>query len=338
MILRSALLASTATLALGSVVVLAAPGTAAPCTTIAHTSTAGILTTTDGETGGPPSAATATLRTTGVQVALPDSTSKAQWLLAAPSGTLLSDVRDARIRMRQDVPGSVVLPSYQLVIDPDPADTTAGAPHFSTLVWEPYKNGYGYESGFRSYDVDEPAALWWSTRTLPLVPGAVQGAQAPFTLATYKAAYPRARVLAYGWNAGKGSAGVKATIAAWKFETGAVCTSHTWAKPVVTQPPSATPSLTPSATGTPSATASATSSATATATGTPSATASATSSVSASPSATRSPSPGIAGFATPEQDDGLPVTGASLSFVIAGAAGLLVAGGALLWWTRRRTR
>jgi len=48
--------------------------------------------------------------------------------------------------------------------------------------------------------------------------------------------------------------------------------------------------------------------------------------------------PDIAGFETPDQDDGLPVTGASLSFVIAGAAGLLVAGGALLWWTRRRTR
>jgi len=128
---------------------------------------------------------------------------------------------------------------------------------------------------------------------------------------------------------------VKTTVTAVSFQGKA----YTFSCTPPTQSPSATPSAT--ATGTPSASSATTSpgsSSTPTGSATPSATRSATATPTATRSATRSALPDIAGFETPEQDDGLPVTGASLSFIIAGAAGLLVAGGALLWWTRRRTR
>lgn len=258
---------------------------AVTCVTVSHTSTADILTTSNGEvvTGAnPASNATATLAADGVTADLPDALSKVQWLVPAPAGTKLADLTDLSFRVRNDnVPASLYGgASYQLVIDPQPNATatttspspttttiqvpvpgstatppaTTGSPsptttavqvptiptpvHFTTLVWQPYKNGYGASSAFRTFTLnpDGPEA-WWSTKTLPAIPGAVAGAQAPFSLKTYLAAYPDAVVTAYGWNSGKGSAGLRDTVAALRFATMASCAIHTWA---TTPPPAYT--------------------------------------------------------------------------------------------------
>jgi hypothetical protein len=235
--MRTSLAVLTAGLIAPLALVLPGTAAAATCTTTAHTTTAGILTTVDGEVAGPPSAGKATLEADGVVTALPDATSKVQWLVAPAAGTKLADVADLRIRMRNEIPGNSYTASVQLQIDPDPTDVTAGAPHFTTLVWEAYKNGYGAISGFRTYDVDEPSSDWWSTKALPFVPSTVPaGAQVTNPFSAYLTAYPKATVLAYGWNIGKGSAGLKTTVAELKFATTAGCVRHTWAKPT-TPPP-----------------------------------------------------------------------------------------------------
>lgn len=308
-----------------------APATAvaATCTTVTHTGTAGILTTVNGEPGGPPSAATAVITPAGVVASLPDATSKVLWLEPPAAGTRLVDVADLSYRVQQLVPGSVVLPAFQLQIDPDPADTTAGAPHFTTLVYEPYLDGYGnIGSAFKTFDVDEPNRKWWSTKVLPLAPGTMTF-QNPLPFAEFTHAYPRAVVLAYGWNFGKGSPQQKARVSRLLFATKTGCVSHRWSKPVPTRP---TQSPTPSASQTsPSPTASSG--------GSPSASASTstpipTSSVSAS---SASPTPTRTTGVVPAGDEGsLPTTGAGLTGML--AAGLLMVGvgGFAVWRARRR--
>lgn len=310
---------------------LSTPGTATAvtCTTTAHTTTAGILATVNGEPGGPPSAGTAVLTTAGVTASLPDATSKVQWLVAPPTATLLVDISNLTYRMQQLVPGSAVLPSYQLAIDPDPADTTAGAPHFATLVYEPGNNAYGYiGTGWKTFDVDEPTQKWWSTRVLPLLP-ATAIAQNPLPYPEFTHAYPRATVLAYGWNSGKGSAQQRARISQLTFATTKGCVTHRWAKPTTTASPSSSPSQTSSPTPSVSQTSG---SATASATTSPSA-----SSSTSNPAAPTSTASTDSPVPAPADDEGnLPTTGAGLTGML--AAGLLMVGigGFAVWRARRR--
>jgi hypothetical protein len=133
--------------------------------------------------------------------------------------------------MRNDVTGPNTA-SYQLVIDPNPNDSSTGVVHYTTLVWEAANNGYGAISGFRTYTLD-PAGpeVWWSTRVLPAVAGTGTPSHTAFRLGTYLSAYPDAKVLAYGWDLGKGSPGLKTTVSALRFSTTAVCTIHVWTTP-----------------------------------------------------------------------------------------------------------
>lgn len=222
---------------------------ATTCTTVTHTTTAGILTTSDGEAvtaTNPVSNGTATITVDGVVAAVPDALAKVQWLVAPSAPTKLADVNGLRLAMRNEVTGQFTA-SYQLVVNPEPNSTAVGAVHFTTLVWEAYKNGYGTVSGMKTYTLDPSGPEgWWSTKTLPAIPGAVAGDQKPFTLKTYVAAYPDATVTAYGWNIGKGSAGLKTTVGAIRFATTAGCVISRWALPVV-----ASPSPSPSASTTP---------------------------------------------------------------------------------------
>lgn len=229
------------------------PSRAATCTTVGHTTTAGILTTSDGETPIPlpvvapavdnRSNATATLTADGVTAHVPDALAKVLWLTTLATPVKLADVDGLRLAMRNDVTGPNTA-SYQLAIDPSPNDSSAGVVHFTTLVWEASHNGYGTISGFKTYTMD-PAGPegWWSTKVLLAVPGSGVG-QATFTLKTYLAAYPDAVVKQYGWDLGKGSPGLKTTVSGLRFSTTAACTIHTWALPVVASP-TPTPTVTP---------------------------------------------------------------------------------------------
>ncbi len=306
---------------LGATFALGAPAHAATCVTTTHTTTTGILTTQDGEPGGPASNATVTLRATGVDVALPDALSKAQFLVPAPSNTALADVTDLRLRMRQVVPGSVVLPSYQLVIDPEP--TVPAGVHFATLVFEPYLNGYAASTATRTFDADEPFVKWWSTRALPALPAA--DGRTALAFSAFVTAYPGARVLAYGWNSGKGNAGQRAVVTSVAFETDAMCSVHAWVRPVTPSSPSASVSVSPSASNSPTASPSA--------------------SVSRTPSRSPTASPSTSAAAVlpdvqaPSDPDALPVTGSSLVPRVAGLGVVaLVAGFGVVWFARRRTR
>jgi len=363
--MRRTLALSAATAAALSTLVYAPSATAVTCTTLTHTDTAGVLTTTNGEPGGPSSGATLRLRQGGLEVALPDATSKALWLTPSP-GLALSAVREVALRTRQHVPASVSMPSVQIQIDPDPTDLSVGAPHFTTLVYEPYQNGH-------AIPLDEPrtwsnldgATKWWSTRTLPALP-ATSTPQGLVSWQSVLDAYPRATVLAWGWNVGKGAPGTRASLVYVQLGTAAGCARHVWAAPAVSPTPSA--SVTPSSSVTPSASVSATPSVSVSPSR--SATPSASPSRSATPSASVSPrfascveayaagyenigrtSPwyrpefdsdddGIAceasDLTTPSASDGLPVTGSSV-LGFAGAGVLLVCAGlAAVWRARRR--
>ncbi len=352
--MRRTLALSAATAAALSTLVYAPSAAAATCTTLTHTDTAGVLTTTNGEPGGPSSGATLALRRGGLEVALPDTTSKALWLTASP-GLTLAAVRDVVLRTRQHVPASVSLPSVQIQIDPDPTDLSAGAPHFTTLVYEPYQNGHTIVlDTVQTWGNLDGATKWWSTRALPALP-ATSTAQGLVSWSSVLAAYPRASVLAWGWNVGKGAPGTRASLVSVQLGTAAGCTRHVWAAPAVTPTPSASVSATPSAS----------------VSAIPSATPSRTPSASTSPRFASCTEAYAAGYENigrtspwyrPELDsdaDGiaceandlvtpsaggearggsLPVTGASV-LGFAGAGVLLVCAGlAAVWHARRRTR
>jgi LPXTG-motif cell wall-anchored protein len=118
-------------------------------------------------------------------------------------------------------------------------------------------------------------------------------------------------VVGFGWGQGTYNAGTVARINHVKFAGKGVCQVHDWKKGAE---PSPSQSVSPSPSVTPSTTASA----------------------SASPSTTEtSAAPGgVAGGDEPS----LPVTGASTSVLISGAAALLAIGGVLLLVTRMRRR
>lgn len=330
-----------ASLAVG-VVALAVPTasqaalpTATPaCTYSNHTNTTGILTTSDGEVGGPPSNAQLTLRPNAVEGALPDALSKILWLKpvsAGPPPVLLSDLANLSLRTKQLVPSSVSMPSYQIQVNPDPADLLTGPdhPHFTTLVFEPYQSGFpiSYNTA-QTWSNLNGSTKWWSTRNLPLLPAG--GTQAsPTAWSAIVAAYPRATVLAWGWDMGKGAAGTRAQLLGIRFGTTKTCEVHTWTKPAPTHSPTPSPSQT-----SPSPTASA--SITPSASSTPSASASSP----ASPTAATSTSsaavlPSLAGD---EPTGGsLPVTGSGLvGKSIVAAIGLLALGFGALFLVRRR--
>lgn len=266
-----------ASLALG-VAILAVPAagraalpTATPaCVTTGHTNTTGILTTTDGEVGGPPSNAVLTLKPGAIEGALPDALSKILWLKpvsAGPPPVLLSDLANLSLRTKQLVPSSVSMPSYQIQVNPSP-DDPAGV-HFTTLVFEPYQSGFpiSYNTA-QTWSNLNGSTKWWSTRTLPLVTGG--GTQAaPASWASIVAAYPKATVLAWGWDMGKGAAGTRAQLLGIRFGTAKSCEVHTWTKPTVK--PSQSPTPSPSQTSpSPSATATSTTTSSASPSGSPS--------------------------------------------------------------------
>jgi LPXTG-motif cell wall-anchored protein len=314
-----------------SVPLLASPATAATfCTVVPHSSNAGILTTTDGEAPVAAltnaSAGTAVLRPDGVELSLPDAQSKTQFLVNLSPSVPLAGVTDLRYRLEQLVPGSTVLPSYQLVINPEP-DVPAGV-HFTTLVYEPYQNGYAAlpANTFHTFDVDEAPQSWWSTKTLSAIPGAIQGAQKPFTLKTYTDVYPGATVTAYGFNFGKGSANQKARAQSLTFATKNGCVVHQWSKPTTSPSPSASASPSPSVSSTATASPSVS---TSTASSTPS-----TSTTTASPSSSVTIVPSLAGDDAGNGD--LPVTGVRSGAIVLAALAFVGLGGAAIVLARRR--
>jgi hypothetical protein len=219
---------------------------AAPvCGTTSHTSINGILTTSDGEAvkadASNQSTGTAALTAQGVQVQLKDTLSKLLWLNPVATKVTLADVTNLSYSVTQEQAASTVLPSMQLVIDPNPT-VAADVPgvHFATLVYEPYVNGYSVaKSTAHVYSGAEAPQKWWSTKpaATALLPSG--GGQAnPDTWGDIVAKYPGAVVKSYGWSFGKmGGAPATpvaqlATVSTLRFATDTSCARHTWAAPV----------------------------------------------------------------------------------------------------------
>lgn len=319
-------LAALSALALTSAVSFApaSAAAAADCTAVAHTTLAGVLTTTDGEPGGPPSNALLTLRAAALEVALPDATSKALWLTAPPAGTKLADVRDLALRTRQLVPAGVSMPSLQVVINPHRADLPAFT--FSTLVYEPYQSGHAIPYNEpKTWNALDGSERWWSTKAA--TDGGFASQSAPEAWSALLARYPDATVTAWGWNVGKGAPGTRAQLLGAQFGTVAGCQRHAWIKPVVTSPStSASPSPTPSTSQT-----SASPSASATASTSTSPSKSATTALPSSSASTALPLPSDA-----SDDGGLPVTGGSLTWLLIAGVAALGAGAIAIVSARRR--
>lgn len=93
--------------------------------------------------------------------------------------------------------------SYELkILNAKRTDGTASG--FTTLVWEPYRNGQplGTTNGWvRESDIEQ--GHWWSTRSIA---GATGGQSEDVSLAAVAAANPDAVVTAYGVNLGRNNA------------------------------------------------------------------------------------------------------------------------------------
>ena len=139
---------------------------------------------------------------------------KAQFMHATE--TLLADVVDLNYYTKQNsalFPNGA--PSYQLAVL---LDGTVGT--FTTLVYEPYNNGYSITNGvWQQWDVD--AGTVWSSRTVN-AGGActvTQGAGGPpfYDLATLKSNCPSAIVVGFGVNIGTFNAGWDTQVDLVKF-------------------------------------------------------------------------------------------------------------------------
>ncbi len=93
-------------------------------------------------------------------------------------GTLLSAITELGYSTyRLNTSSGVVVPSFSIEIDPDPA---AGGPHYSTLVWEPSNNGgVTSDNTWQSWDaLNGGAGKFWSSQVIPGFPSAgVSGTQ-----------------------------------------------------------------------------------------------------------------------------------------------------------------
>jgi len=270
-----------------------------------------------------------------VDIQTPDVSAKVYWLRPPAADTALKQVKDFAYRIKQVVPGSIVLPSLQLQIDPNPANPDPTVPHFTTLVYEPYLNGYSPQptDGFRTYDADEAPQKWWSSKPIP----GLETRDKTMTWAELAAKYPDARVLGYGWNQGSGNSGSRSVVQALRFAATTTCGVHTWQKPKPAPTPTTSPTPSSSPTS-PSPTATTSTSPSGSATSSTPAPSSTPGTSSPSPSAS-SPATSLAPTLPHDPDDGaLPTTGASLGGLILLGCGIVLAGGLLTWWFRKRKR
>ncbi|MFE3189385.1 hypothetical protein ACFXHA_10280 [Nocardia sp. NPDC059240] len=89
-------------------------------------------------------------------------------------------------------------PSFQLRING--ADRTDGAASgFTTLVWQPHRNGLDAGTNRWTPATNLEHGMWWSTKSIAGAPG---GQGQPVPLAAIVAANPRATITAYGVNLG----------------------------------------------------------------------------------------------------------------------------------------
>ncbi|MFI1919428.1 hypothetical protein [Nocardia sp. NPDC020380] len=92
---------------------------------------------------------------------------------------------------------------------------------FTTLVWQPHRNGTATTRQWTTATALENG-LWWSTRPIAGTPG---GQSQPVSLATITAANPNARITAYGINLGTSATPEKSYISTVTFG----CTTWTFA-------------------------------------------------------------------------------------------------------------
>ncbi|GAA3290246.1 hypothetical protein Dvina_02030 [Dactylosporangium vinaceum] len=202
----------------------------APCSTVRHGNTEGILTTSNGEAPSPTnpnSTAVLTLQREGVDATLPDNSAKALYL-EEPSRTVkLNRIGKLTYRTVQLAQSGVAVWSYQIPIDINGGTLQAG--DFTTLVYEPYQDGQTITPGkWQNWDaLRKGQAKWWSTRALTNVAnGATQ--TFPTAWSTIIAAYPDATVLAYGLDLGKGAPGASSRVDSLTFGADTTCAQHRW--------------------------------------------------------------------------------------------------------------
>lgn len=122
---------------------------------------------------------------------------RAQYMHAA-SGSL-SSVTELSYQTKQNSGPPEAAPSYQLVVDLN----GAAAGGFTTLVYEPYWNGFVVPGTWQTWDVD--AGMFWSSRSFAegtCVVTAGSGGPPFYSLAGLQAACPNAIVLGFGVNVG----------------------------------------------------------------------------------------------------------------------------------------
>jgi hypothetical protein len=135
----------------------------------------------------------------------------------------------------------VVLPAYQLAIDPDGPDVAGG---FTTLVYEPYLNG-DVATGWTTHDKIAVTGKWWSTRSI----NGMADRSVLKTLPEINAANPNAMVWLYGVDVGAGAAGADVAWDAVTFAAAGKCATQTWdkGKPEGTPKPTTKPTVAPTA-------------------------------------------------------------------------------------------
>lgn len=300
------------------------PGSA--CVAATLTGTEGVTLTAGGK---------ATATDGGLLLETPAVPDAVQWAKTLGSPVDLSKVTELSYRTRKLDTGAenaAALPAYRLFLE-----NLHGANEKATVVFEPYYNlTTGDPSGTPTgnpatdytftWDVD--AGKFWSGKEFAGMPAMGGGSYATNkTLAEILAANPNARVTGYAVGQGTYNAGTKATANEVKFKAHGVCQVTSWKKPVVVPSQSQSSSASQSPSGTPS------SKPPTSPPVSPSQSFSASPSNHGTPPATSEP-PVITG----NVGNRLPTTGAAVPVFLGTGVALLLAGGALLVWLRRRNR
>jgi LPXTG-motif cell wall-anchored protein len=298
-----------------------------PCTTVVHTDLSTVKTDND-STPVVQTTATDQLLPFGVKITTPDVPSKAYARFNIGAAFPLASVTKTSYKtyMYANSGSPIVLPSYEIE-----AYTLGGTAGYTTLVSEPYQAFGTPAIHTGQWQTWNPlSGKWWSSRVLT-INGVSVPAQTPFAWSDFLSSYKNAVGFDYDVNQGTNNPGAITAFNDLTFGTTSVCAEQAWTsiKPKPTPspsgcgcavPPSPSPSTSPSGCACPK----------------PSSSSSAPAAPSSSAAPAHSSAAPVGGGGAGGSSGNLPTTGSSLTIPISVGLAMVLFGGGLLFFVRRR--